>query len=293
MSNRRLVSFAGSTIEVLERDPGAVALTKFIFERFPRAIPGAPCVRLELASDAATTFALWRDGCLVFRETAAATAARLLLAETVHAFSVNCRQDILMHAAAAAHSGHGFLLPGPSGAGKSTLSAWLDHHGFSCLSDEIVGISVAETRLLAFPRPICLEPNAHVALAGILEAARREGRVLEAEAALLVAQRSPVPPVPVALDRIIFPRYIPRTPTVLRPLSKTAAAIRLLGSVANARNFSDRGFAEIGNLVGRAPAFELCYGSFDGCAEALMMSLGPDPLRSKERGSGVTAESAG
>ncbi len=278
MSSCRLVSFAGSTVAVVERDSRAVALSKFIFERFPRAIPSDPCVRLELASDAATTYALWRDGSLVYRQTAAATAARLLLAEAVHSLAVNCRQDILMHAAAVAYAARGFLLPGPSGAGKSTLAGWLDHQGFGCLSDEIIGISAVDARMLAFPRPICLEADARVVLGDILDLARREGRVLEAEDALLLAQRSPVPAVPVSLDSVIFPRYVPQMRTALRPLSKTAAAIRLLGSVANARNRPDRGFAEIGNLVGRVPAFELWYGDFDGCAEALMQSLGIDPF---------------
>jgi hypothetical protein len=292
MSGRRLVSFAGSTVEVIERDAAAAALSKFLFKRFPPPIPHDPCVRLELAGDGPATFALWRDGSPVYRETTAAMAARLLLAEVVHSLSVNCRGDILLHAAAVVRGGRGFLLPGPSGTGKSTLAGWLDHHGFGCLSDEIVGISAADARMLAFPRPICLEADAPAILGGILDLARGEGRVLEAKDALLVVQRSPVPAVPVSLHCIVFPRYVPRTRTALNPLSKTAAAIRLLGSVANAANRPDRGFAEVGRLAGRVPAFELCYGNFAGCAEALVQTVAVDAISSNARGRGVTAESA-
>ena len=291
-SGRRLVSFGGSSVEVLERNSSAVALSRFLFERFPRAISHDPCVRLELAGDGTTTFALWRDGSLVYRATTAATAARLLLAEVVHSLSVNCRRDILLHAAAVVRGGRGFLLPGPSGTGKSTFAAWLDHHGFGCLSDELVGISAADQRMMAFPRPICLEAHTRAVLGGILKLARGEGRVLEAEDALLLVQRSPVPPVPASMQSIVFPCYIPQTRTALRRLSKTAAAIRLLGSVANAANRPDRGFAEVGQLVDRVPAFELCYGGFDGCVEALMQTMEVDAVSSNASGTGVTAELA-
>ncbi len=289
MRSRRLVSFAGATVEVIARDPAAAALSRFIFERFPLATPGKPCLYLELVSDGPATFALWRDGSLVYRRTGAAPAARLLLAEAVHSLSVNCRQDILLHAAAVASAGRGFLLPGPSGAGKSTLAAWLDHHGFACLSDEIVGVSAVEARLLAFPRPICLEPDAQVVLRDVLDLARGEGRVLEAEGALLVAPRCAVPPGPVPLARIVFPRYIPQARTTLRPLSQAAAAIGLLGSVANGRSRSDGGFAEVGNFVRRVPACELRHGDLDGCAEAILQALATDPTGVDAGGSDFTA----
>jgi len=278
MSGQRLVSFAGGTVEMVERDRDAVELAEFLFSRFAPAIPGAPCLRLELASDGPAMFALWRDGSLVYCKTPAATAATLLLAEAVHGFSVNCREGLLIHAAAVAFDGRGFLLPGPSGTGKSTLAAWLDDQGFACLSDEIIGVSLSGTRLLAFPRPICLEPDAHVVLRDLLERARSDGRLLEAEGSLLVAPRSAVPLASVPLDRLIFPRYVRHAETALHPLSKAAAAIRLMGSVANAGNRADHGFAEIGDLVRRVPAFELCYDDLDGCAKALMRSLEPTPV---------------
>ena len=271
----------------------ALALSGFIFKRFPYASPLPPSVVLELAGDGPATFALRRDGSLVYCKTAAATAARLLLAEAVHSLSVNCQQAVLLHAAAVVHGGKGVLLPGPSGAGKSTLAGWLDHHGFGSLSDEIIGIASADAPMLAFPRPICLETDAHAALGNILDFARREGRLLENQDALLLTHRNPTPPCPVPVKCIIFPRYIAQGETALRPLPKAGAAIRLLGSVANAHSRPDRGFKEIGNLIGRVPAFELCYGAFDGCADAIIhaLSIGPGSLDRGE--SGVTAQSAG
>lgn len=287
MSRRRIVCFAGSTIEVIERDSGAIALSGFLFDRFASQPSDDPAVRLELASDAPTTFSLWRDGTLVYRATPAVTAARLLLAEAVHSLSLNHQKYILMHAAAVAYAGRGFLLPGPSGAGKSTLAAWLDHHGFGCLSDEIVAISLVDTGMLAFPRPICLQADASVPLRRILDLARVEGRLLEGEDALIIAQRSPVPLFPVPLKGIIFPIYVPYANAEMRLLSKAAAAIRLLGSVVNVGSRKDRGFSEFGSLVDRVPVFELCYGDFDHGAELFMQAMAID-LDRKESGDATT-----
>jgi hypothetical protein len=273
MSRRRLVSFAGSTVELIERGAEAGALVRFLFGRFPPAAPATPCLRFELASDAPATFILWRDGSVVYRGKAPGDAARLLLAEVMHGLSAGCLQEILLHAAAVAVDGRGILLPGRSGSGKSTLAAWLDHRGFACLSDEMMAVSVPGAGLHAFVRPICLEPDANLVIPDVVEGARREGRLLEAADALLVMPRSPLPPAPVALDRLIFPRYVRRAETTLRPLTKSAAAILLMGSVTNAHRHPDHGFSDVSDLVRRVPAFELHYDDLDACLAAIMRSL--------------------
>lgn len=277
MSDRRLVSFAGGTIEVIERDPDAARLCDFIFGRFPQTSPVTPCLCLDLASDGTATFAMWRDGSLVYRKTGAANAARLLLAEAVHNFAANGGENILVHAAAVTRDGRGFLMPGQSGAGKSSLSAWLDHHGYACLSDELIGVSKAGI-LLAFPRPICLEPDAPLVVPDLLDAARQQNRTLESDEAILIAPASPIPASPLHIAAIVFPRYERQTETALQPLSRSAAVLRLMGSVANAKRMPDHGFAEIGRLARRVPAFELRYGAFGSSGDAILRMLEEMPV---------------
>jgi hypothetical protein len=268
MSQRTLVGFAGASVEVVRRDAGATELADFIFRHFVRNAT-APCLQLELAQDGPSTYALWREGSEVYRHTPAAAAARLLLAEVIHSLALACCDQILLHAAGVVVPPHrGVLLPAPSGAGKSTLAAWLDAQGFACLSDELIGVAGGDTddaHLIAFPRPICLERSARDVMPDIVERARRDGRLLEVEDALLLAVRSPVPPSPVPLERIVFPRYdASAARTACEPLSKAEAGLRLMACLTYAQGLPEHGFAAVSDLARRVPAFELSYGRLEG-----------------------------
>src|SRR5262249_41750478 len=156
--------------------------------------------------------------------------------------------SLLFHAAGATAHGHGILLPGKSGAGKSTLAAWLDEHGVPCLGDEIIAVADNGTRLIGVPRPICLEHDARAVLPEIVEHARRDGRLLEAEHTLLLSPRSPVPARPVPLTRIVFPLYESGATSALRPLSKARAALRLMQSLVHAGDLPEHGFVALTDL---------------------------------------------
>jgi hypothetical protein len=271
MSSGRLVTFADTTIEVLARDQDALKLVDFLFARFPQTTDVPPCLELELASDGSSTFVLWREGSLVYRDTTAVRAAQLLLAEAAHRFAVNSRDALLIHAAAVELDDRRILLPGPSGTGKSTLVAWLDQYGFGCHSDEMVIVS-HDTRLSGYARPICLELDARFVVPEFLDKARSEGRLLEGTDALMAVGRSPISAPPVVLHCILFPRFSPRARTVLRPLSKGAAAMKLMISVANRRQLGDHGFSAVADLARAVPAFEFTYGRLD--KEAISHMLG-------------------
>ena len=271
MSGRTLVGFAGARIDVVRLDTGAAALADFLFRQFPSGAAAAQCLRLDLAEDGPSTFSLWRNGASVYRHTPAAQAARLLLAEAIHHLAMACCDGIVFHAAAVvASENRGILLPGRSGAGKSTLAAWSDHRGFPCLGDEMIAVAEGGARVIAFPRPICLQTDARDVLPEIVEQARRDGRLLEAEDAILLAPRTPVPSTPVALARIVFPRYDARATATLQPLSRAASGLRLMGSLVSAHGAPEHGFHAVADLARRVPAFELSYGRLDGIAETLL-----------------------
>jgi hypothetical protein len=270
MSGRTLVGFAGASIDVVRLDAGATALADFLFRQFAVGAAAAPCLRLDLAEDGPSTFSLWRDGAPVYRHTPAAQAARLLLAEAVHQLAIACSDGIVFHAAAVvALENRGILLPGRSGAGKSTLAAWADHRGFPCLGDEMIAVAEG-ARLIAFPRPICLQTDARDVLPEAVQQARRDGRLLEAEDAILLAPRTPVPSTPVALARIVFPRYDPSATTSLQPLSRAESGLRLMGSLVSAHGAPEHRFHAVADLARRVPAFELAYGRLDGATETLL-----------------------
>lgn len=271
MSGRTLVGFAGARIDVVRRDSGATALADFLFRQFPSGAAAAPYLQLDLAEDGPSTFSLWRNGDSVYRHMPAARAARLLLAEAIHHLAMACCDGIVFHAAAVvAAEQRGILLPGGSGAGKSTLAAWFDHRGFPCLGDEMIAVADGGARLIAFPRPVCLRTDARDVLPVIVDQSRRDGRLLEAEDAILVAPRTPVPATPVALARIIFPRYDGRATATLQPLSRAEAGLRLMGSLVSAHGAPEQRFDAVADLARRVPAFELSYGHLDGIADTLL-----------------------
>ncbi|MFN0263223.1 hypothetical protein ACKTEK_05015 [Tepidamorphus sp. 3E244] len=268
MTSTIRVGLAGLVVDIALRDEPATALAHVIFSRFPTVAARDPCLRLELVGDGADQFALWREGSPVFTATCSADAARLVLAEVIHAFASHCTAIPLLHAAAVCGSHSTILLPGTSGAGKSTLCARLDNLGYACVSDELIGIS-DPCHVLAFPRPICLKPDADRVLSGIIQDAARTGRLLRSDEALVLSPRTALPdPVP-APCAIVFASYAPSEPQGLQPISKAAAVVRLMGSVANARQLPDHGFEAITNLTRTVAAYSLNHTSADDGAKAI------------------------
>src|SRR3546814_3330456 len=64
---------------------------------------------------------------------------------------------LIIHAAAIERNGLAVILPGAPGSGKSTLTAFLVHHGWRLLSDELALVSLHDGRLTALARPIGLK----------------------------------------------------------------------------------------------------------------------------------------
>ena len=226
------VGFAGLAVDLALKDDHAGRLARFVFGRFAAAPAGVACLRLELAGNGPEHFTLWREGSLVFEATCAADAARLVLAEVIHAFASQCTTIPLLHAAAIGNSAASVLLPGASGAGKSTLCAAMDAAGHACLSDELVGVAGGRA-VLAFPRPICLKPDARQVLPGITDSAAVSGRgwpLACARRRSAVAASEDPPPMPDATGR----RLSRHSATSPAPISRAARRIRLSPSAPRA-----------------------------------------------------------
>ena len=262
------VGFAGLAVDLALKDDHAGRLARFVFGRFAAAPAGVACLRLELAGNGPEHFTLWREGSLVFEATCAADAARLVLAEVIHAFASQCTTIPLLHAAAIGNSAASVLLPGASGAGKSTLCAAMDAAGHACLSDELVGVAGGRA-VLAFPRPICLKPDARQVLPGITDSAAVSGRLLQSADAVVLSPQTPLPvPLP-RLCAIVFASFTPGAPPALHANTRGETAARLMGSVANARQLSDHGFAAIAALARLVPGYTLVHGSAGDGAQAI------------------------
>ena len=69
----------------------------------------------------------------------------------------DCRNAVMLHAAAVAKETTAILIPGISGSGKSTLAAWYIQNGYDYLTDELVALqSGQDPSILPFRRAITI-----------------------------------------------------------------------------------------------------------------------------------------
>ena len=68
--------------------------------------------------------------------------------------SANAFHYLLLHAAVVEREGCAAILPAPPGSGKSTLCAALMNRGWRLLSDELALISLTDTTITPFGRPV-------------------------------------------------------------------------------------------------------------------------------------------
>lgn len=138
---------------------------------------------------------------------------------------------LLIHAGAVACGGVACLLPGSSGSGKTTLTVGLLAAGFAYLSDEIAAISLATGRLEPFAKSLTIKAGSRRLLAAQFHELQSDSAGLRAEGEQVWYLRPPSnawPSVPLPVRYIVFPRYIPGSPTSLTAISRSEALPRLL-----------------------------------------------------------------
>jgi hypothetical protein len=264
----RLVTFAGSAVNIEYEGALAARLIDFLYSDIPGDGQAAPHVTFRLLSDDVPgQFRFYRNDEVRYEGDSAATVAELLLGDTCFNLADRSQGGLLFHAAALAWQGRGILLPGTMGAGKTTLTAWLLSRGLDYLTDELVFIPQGALTVQALARPLNLKRPARPVLkeqlnfdieshaARILSAAYTE---LSPPTLFNPTNTFSEPP----LGLVIFPRYQAGREFELRPLSKAQAGLELMQCLINARNLPDHGFAEIIRLIRIAPAYTLRYANF-------------------------------
>ncbi len=178
----------------------------------------------------------------------------------------------------------GVLLPGKSGSGKSTLSAWMTHHGYGYLTDELACLpDNTDDILLGFPRPIHLKKPMADYFGKLLENDEKRvninslGSVLKSNQGLLVPaeQLNPDRPKQVSLKpivaAIVFPTFQKGAACHVESISSAQGFTRMMGAVVNARNFDDHAVKFIAQLTRDIPSFTLTFGQL----EAVIPNLEP------------------
>lgn len=168
-----------------------------------------------------------------------------------------------LHAAAAIRDGRCILFPGVSGAGKSSLVAGLAAEGYTIFGDDTVTISRSDFAIRPVPCGICVKKSGWDVLASrfpeiriVPVHSRPDNHVV----------RYLTPPVIDTADVdaraevgwIVFPRFIPESPTEFIPVSGIGALERLLACFLPLGGGLSTGDVDrLVDWVSTTPSFEL------------------------------------
>jgi HprK-related kinase A len=181
---------------------------------------------------------------------------------------------LLLHAAGVERDGRALLLPAWPGSGKSTLAASLACRGWRLLSDEFGVVSYSGTRVLPFARPVALK-NESIAVMrafgpdgtfGPVFPKTRKGNVVH----FRVPEESVVRGSESArVSAIVFPDFQAGSESLIRPLPKATAFLKLAGNSFNYEIVGEKGFRALLAIVRRCDSYVLRYGDLSSAHAAL------------------------
>ena len=271
MNDRREVHFANSAVSVEYEGERAAAVVEFLFRHIDHTGPAQPHIIYRLFQQA-DDLVLQRDQITVYRGSAKAECADILLGDSTRALADRSTGGLLFHAAGLVRQGRGVLLPGRIASGKTTLSARLTLRGFDFLSDELIFVPAGSITLHALTRPLNVKSAARSVLRPYFDFDRCAAHLLSTPRGDLVPVELLRPQnelSPAALSVIILPQYTLEANFKLEPLSQAQAAFTLVDTVVNARNLPDHGLPELARLSRSIPAYQFVYNDFAQIADRL------------------------
>lgn len=175
---------------------------------------------------------------------------------------------VIVHSAVLAKGDKAVILPAPSGSGKSTLTAYLSHHGWRLLSDEMALISPATRKVTPFVRPVCLKNNAielvkawfpDVYLSPVAPKTHK-GDIVHMQPSVHSVSASQEPAEVVG---IVFPKYDPSCFLDIYQLDKAACFKGLTHNAFNHNLMGEVGVRTMLDVVEKSACFEIHYNNMN------------------------------
>lgn len=175
---------------------------------------------------------------------------------------------LILHAAVVEKHGRAAILPAPPGSGKSTLCAALVSRGWRLLSDELTLIRPADGQLVPLPRPISLKNGSIEVMRAYQPGIVMSTPVADTTKGTVAHVKAPSASVARCAELaraawIIFPRYQAGAPTVLAPLSRGRAFMRVAENGFNYSVMGPTGFDALGKVISQAESFDFSYSVLD------------------------------
>ncbi len=208
----------------------------------------------------------------------ASTMLRMVLWHINHQTMEETHDHLLVHASAAEYGGAALLFPAAMESGKTTLVAGLVRAGLRYVTDEAVAIEPGSVTITPYPRALSVDTGSWQVLADLQPR-------LPAELAPYSTTQWQVPansirPSAVASRCtprfVITPRYDPRCPTTLEPLSRAEAVQVLVENTFNFNSFGSEGLRVLGRMVRGCRCFRLSVNDLDAACELVLGLLAED-----------------
>ncbi len=178
--------------------------------------------------------------------------------------STQAHHVLTLHAAVLERGGRAVILPAPPGSGKSTLCAGLTSRNWRLLSDELTLLSLSDGSVVPLGRPISLKNES---LAVIREFApdvvlndvthdTSKGSVSHMKVPTDHVRRLDEPARP---RWVVFPKYVPDAPAVLRPRSKADSMLELGRNAFNYTLLGLTGFEVLADVVDGCDCYDFSY----------------------------------
>jgi len=175
---------------------------------------------------------------------------------------------LIIHAAVIEKSGHAVIMPAPPGSGKSTLTAALIQEGWRLLSDELTIIDIEKGCVTPFPRPVSLKNQSidiikkryPSVVFGPLSTDTSKGNVCHIKPPLFSVEQQ-LRECPVGW--VIFPKYEPDVPAVLKPLCKGQSLMDVAENSFNYSRLGGVGFDVLRKVISGADCYQFHYSELD------------------------------
>jgi HprK-related kinase A len=179
-----------------------------------------------------------------------------------------CHQFLIMHSAVLEKGGRAVIMPAPSGSGKSTLCAGLAFRGWRLLSDELALLDPATGLLSPNPRPISLKNRSIDVIRSYAPQAAFGTVVHDTLKGSVCHVRPPLDSVLGASAHarpawVIFPTYRAGATSVLTPLPRAQAFMKLIGQTFNYGDHGREGFAAMSALIDGCDCYDFSYSQLD------------------------------
>jgi len=175
---------------------------------------------------------------------------------------------LLLHAAVVERDGCAAILPAPPGSGKSTLCAALMNRGWRLLSDELALISLTDTTITPFGRPVSLKNQSidlirrYVPDAVFSEVSHDTAKGSVAHLKVPTAQVQRIDE-PAQARWVVFPRYVAGSPPVLTPRSRANSMLELGRNSFNYMVLGLEGFDALSRVIGACDCHDFVYSRLD------------------------------